>query len=66
MQASWGAENGAPRPARGAELYGEKGRYVQSAIESVPWYLTRAELKAAKGLDLVRCVVGAGGKLRYV
>ena len=21
MQASWGAENGAPRPARGAELY---------------------------------------------
>ena len=48
MQASWGAENGAPRPARGAELYGEKGRYVQSAIESVPWYLTRAELKAAK------------------
>ena len=25
-----------------------------------------AELKAAKGLDLVRCVVGAGGKLRYV
>ena len=26
----------------------------------------KAELKAAKGLDLVRCVVGAGGKLRYV
>ena len=48
MQASWGAENNAPTPARGAELYGEDGRYVQSAIESVPWYLTRAEMRAAK------------------
>jgi len=48
MQASWGAENNAPTPARGAELYGEVGRYVQSSIESVPWFLTRAERAAAK------------------
>lgn len=48
MQASWGAENNAPTPSRGAELYGEVGRYVQSSIESVPWYLTRAEKLAAK------------------
>ena len=48
MQASWGAENNAPKPARGAELYGEVGRYMQSSIESVPWYLTRAEKLAAK------------------
>jgi len=48
MQASWGAENNAPRPARGGELQGEVGRYVQSGIESVPWYLTAAEKRAAK------------------
>jgi len=49
MQAAWGQENGAPTPARGAELYGEVGHYVQSQIESVPWYLTRAE-KANKNV----------------
>lgn len=48
MQAAWGAENGAPTPSRGAELYGEVGTYVQSTIESVPWYLTRKEKLAAK------------------
>ena len=32
----------------GAELYGEVGRYMQASIESVPWYLTRAEKLAAK------------------
>lgn len=48
MQASWGQENGRPEPARGGELYGEVGRYVQSTIESVPWYLTAAEKRAAK------------------
>jgi len=48
MQASWGLENKAPTPARGAEMYGEVGRYMQSSIESVPWFLTRAEKMAAK------------------
>jgi len=48
MQASWGLENNAPTPARGAELYGEKGTYMQASMESVPWYLTRAEKAAAK------------------
>jgi len=48
MQASWGQENGAPRPARGGEMYGEKGRYMQAAIESVPWLLSRKEREASK------------------
>jgi len=48
MQAAWGQENAAPKPQRGGELYGEVGRYVQSGIESVPWYLTAAEKAAAK------------------
>jgi hypothetical protein len=29
-------------------MYGEVGRYMQSSIESVPWFLTRAEKMAAK------------------
>ena len=43
MQASWGAENDAPKPARGGELYGEVGHWAISSIESVPWYPTRRE-----------------------
>jgi len=48
MQASWGMENGAPTPARAGEMYGEDGRYVQSSIESMPWYLSPAEKRARK------------------
>ena len=48
MQASWGSENNAPKPTRGGELYGEVGRYLQSSIESVPWYPTRKEREQAK------------------
>ena len=43
MQAAWGQENGAPKPARGGELYGEVGRWAIASIESVPWYATRKE-----------------------
>ena len=46
MQASWGAENGFD--PRGAELYGEKGRYVQSAIESLPWYASSRRRRIRK------------------
>jgi hypothetical protein len=47
MQASWGSENNAPKPARGGELYGEVGRYAIASIESVPWFATRKERIAA-------------------
>ena len=65
-----------PKP-RAAEWDSRTRQKIREAIVLDEWVRTSsdellecsavlAELKAAKGLDLVRCVVGAGGKLRYV
>lgn len=43
MQAVWGQEKGAPTPVRGAELYGEVGRWKVSTAESIPGIYTGAE-----------------------
>jgi hypothetical protein len=50
MQASWGSENGAPKPARSGELYGEKGRWKVNGIESIPDVYTRAD-PGVRGAD---------------
>ena len=50
MQASWGMENGRQSPTRAGELYGEVGTWMQSTIESVPWYPSAKEKRAAKNI----------------
>ena len=51
MQASWGAENGAPRPARGGLLFGEEGRWKVSMECSVPDVFTWADKEVRGGDD---------------
>ena len=43
MQASWGAENSAPGPARGGQLFGEAGTWKVSMECSVPDVFTYAD-----------------------
>ena len=50
MQASWGAENGAPGPLRGGKLFGEKGTWKVSMECSVPDVFTYAD-KEVRGAD---------------
>ena len=50
MQASWGAENGAPGPLRGGKLYGEVGTWKVSMECSVPDVFTYAD-KEVRGAD---------------
>jgi len=50
MQASWGAENGAPTPLRGGQLYGEVGTWKVSMECSVPDVFTYAD-KEVRGAD---------------
>ena len=51
MQASWGAENGAPGPARGGLLFGEEGRWKVSMECSVPDVFTWADKEVRGGDD---------------
>lgn len=51
MQASWGAENSAPGPARGGKLYGEVGTWKVSAECSVPDVFTYADREVRGGDD---------------
>jgi len=51
MQASWGAENGAPGPARGGKLYGEVGTWKVSMECSVPDVFTYADREVRGGDD---------------
>ena len=51
MQASWGAENGAPTPARGGLLFGEEGRWKVSMECSVPDVFTYADKEVRGGDD---------------
>ena len=50
MQASWGAENEAPKPLRSGELYGEVGRWMVPNTSSVPDVFTRAD-PGCRGAD---------------
>jgi len=51
MQASWGAENGAPGPTRGGKLYGEVGTWKMSMECSVPDVFTFADKEVRGGDD---------------
>ena len=51
MQASWGAENGAPGPARGGLLFGEAGTWKMSMECSVPDVFTYADKEVRGGDD---------------
>jgi len=51
MQASWGAENGAPGPMRGGKLYGEVGTWKLSMECSVPDVFTYADKEVRGGDD---------------
>jgi len=51
MQASWGAENSAPGPARGGLLYGEAGTWKVSMECSVPDVFTYADREVRGGDD---------------
>jgi len=51
MQASWGAENGAPGPQRGGKLYGEEGTWKISMECSVPDVFTWADKEVRGGDD---------------
>jgi len=51
MQASWGAENGAPGPLRGGKLYGEVGTWKVSMECSVPDVFTYADKEVRGGDD---------------
>jgi hypothetical protein len=51
MQASWGAENGAPGPARGGKLQGEVGTWKVSMECSVPDVFTWADKEVRGGDD---------------
>ena len=51
MQASWGAENGAPGPARGGKLFGEAGTWKLSMECSVPDVFTYADKEVRGGDD---------------
>jgi len=51
MQASWGAENGAPGPLRGGKLFGEKGTWKVSMECSVPDVFTYADKEVRGGDD---------------
>jgi len=50
MQASWGAENGAPTPLRGGKLFGEVGTWKVNDRCSVPDVFTYAD-KEVRGAD---------------
>jgi len=51
MQASWGAENGAPKPTRGGKLFGEVGTWKVSMECSVPDVFTCADKEVRGGDD---------------
>jgi len=51
MQASWGAENGAPGPQRGGKLFGEVGTWKVSMECSVPDVFTYADKEVRGGDD---------------
>ena len=51
MQASWGAENSAPGPARGGLLFGEAGTWKVSMECSVPDVFTYADREVRGGDD---------------
>ena len=48
MQASWGAENSAPGPARGGQLFGEAGTWKVSMECSVPDVFTYADKEVSR------------------
>ena len=51
MQASWGAENSAPGPARGGLLFGEAGTWKVSMECSVPDVFTYADKEVRAGRE---------------
>ena len=68
MQASWGAENSAPGPARGGQLFGEAGTWKVSMECSVPDVFTYADKEVSRGREgglgragaVVYCQLGGG------